>query len=149
MTARPCVLALGLLPVLALACFSADRRLYEVELTGQVALGPGFDGPGRVHLEVHHARTGDGPLARPLALIDAFELDGPGPFTERVLVPLDEGDGLVVYAWHDRDGDGHLCALGAPPEPAALIEVVDFPAHQVSLALLLDAPCAGPEALVP
>lgn len=130
-------------------CFSEDRRVWEVELVGTIAASEGLAGAGAVHVEVHHARSGEGQLGHPLGLVAAFEVDGPGEVREVVEVPIEEGDGLVIYAWLDGDGDGILCAPGAAPEPAGALEVIEFPSHEVSFALVLDAACAGAEALYP
>ncbi len=145
-----------LIAVAAVACINEDRRLYEVELSGEVtvATGPDTDpdtGPktGMVHLELHHASSGEGPLATPLGLIDDTEIAGPGPTQWTTLVPLGEGEGLVLYAWLDIDGDGLLCGLGAAPEPAGVLELTGFPAHTLEFSLVLDTPCAGPSALYP
>lgn len=139
----------GWLGALALvACINEDRRLYEVELSGEVsvAMGPST---GEVHLELHHASSGEGLLATPLGRIDETELAGPGPAQWTTLVPLGEGEGLVLYAWLDIDGDGLLCAPGAAPEPAGALELVGFPEHALEFSLVLDTPCAGPSALYP
>ncbi len=129
-----------------LGCINDDLRLYEVALTGEitsVAAGQG----GVVHVEVHHASAGTGQLERPLGLIDRFELaDGERSVDTELLVPIDEGQGLVVYAWLDLDGDGVLCSLaGNRDEPAGAIELGEFPAHAIDFELELDTACVGPE----
>lgn len=135
-----------ILPALLLAgCINEDRRLYEVELRGEVTVADGPD-VGTVHLELHHAFTGEGPLRTPLGRIDVTELDGPGAAEWTTLVPLGEGEGLVLYGWLDRDGDGVLCGLGAAPEPAGLV-TLEFPAHTIAFDLVLDSDCAGSSAL--
>jgi len=89
------------------------------------------------------------PLRTPLGRVDETELDGPGAATWTTLVPQDEGQGLVLYGWLDLDDDGLLCAPGAAPEPAGLVEIAGFPAHSLAFTLTLDAPCAGASALFP
>lgn len=139
--------------VLALAlsgCINAETRLYEVELDGVVAVPPGVESAGAVHLEFHVAQTsGRGALAHPLGKFDAHTLPAVGSLRETILYPLDEGSGLVVYGFLDRDGDGMLCAPGQTDEPAGLVEIDGFPAHFLSFSLLLDDACAGPETLYP
>lgn len=137
-----------LVAVALVACINEDRRLYEVELSGEVtvAVGPNT---GTVHLELHHASSGEGLLATPLGLIDETEVAGPGPARWTTLVPLGEGEGLVLYAWLDVDGDGLLCGLDAAPEPAGVLELAGFPDHALGFSLVLDTPCAGPSALYP
>lgn len=134
------------LAVLA-GCINEDVRLYEVELTGEVVAPAGTT--GRVFLELHHASRGAGALETPLGRFDATELDAPGPATWTTLVPLDEGEGLVLYGWLDVDGDGRLCGLAAGPEPAGIVELEKFPAHALTFTLTLETPCAGPSALYP
>lgn len=138
---------LALCGLLAAACINEDRRLYEVELVGEVVAAP--ETSGAVHLELHHAETGTGPLRTPLGRIDETELAAPGAATWTTLVPQGEGEGLVLYGWLDIDGDGVLCAPGAAPEPAGVVELADFPAHTLAFTLTLDTPCAGASALFP
>ena len=140
----------GLLLACALAsCINDDLYLYEVELEGSVA-APDPLPAGELHVEVHHA-TSTGPISHPLGVIDEFVVDQPSASFERtVLVPREAGEGLVVYAWLDLDGDGELCALGgSADEPAGLLELDAFPEHALSFALELDASCLGPERLYP
>ncbi|MCY1069681.1 hypothetical protein OV090_33375 [Nannocystis sp. RBIL2] len=134
------------LAVLA-GCINEDVRLYEVALTGEV-VAPGAS-EGRVMLELHHASRGAGELATPLGRFDALELERPGAVAWETLVPIDDGEGLVLYAWLDVDGDGLLCGLDAAPEPAGLVELTEFPAHTLTFSLTLAAPCASPSALYP
>jgi hypothetical protein len=128
-------------------CINEDVRLYEVALTGEVT-APGAS-EGRVFLELHHASRGAGPLATPLGQIDATEVAAPGRAEWTTLVPIDEGEGLVLYGWLDVDGDGILCGLDAAPEPAGIVVLTGFPAHALTFALTLDTACAGPSALYP
>ena len=132
----------------AVACINDDVRLYEVELRGDVSVAAG-PASGAVHVELHHARSGSGELETPLGRIDATSFAGPGALEWTTLVPLDEGEGLVLYAWLDRDGDGVLCGLGAEPEPAGVVELTGFPAHAIAFTLVLGTPCAGASALYP
>lgn len=143
---------LGLALPLALglnACVNDDVRLYEVELHGSVAVADGFASGGVLHVELHHASTGSGGLGYPLREIAEIELDNIFEFREAFLVPMDEGEGLVVYAWLDADGDGTLCAPDGAPEPAGLIELTDYPAHAIAFDLVLTEACAGAESLYP
>jgi hypothetical protein len=133
--------------LVAAGCINEDRRLYEVTLAGTITVAGGAT--GEVHLELHHARRGAGDLETPLGLIEETTSDAAGAIEWTALVPIDEGEGLVVYGWLDIDGDGLLCGLGGAPEPAGVIEIAGFPAHALSFALVLDTPCAGPTALYP
>lgn len=138
---------LALCGLLVAGCINEDDRLYEVELRGEIVADA--TAAGVVHLELHHAETGAGSLRTPLGRIDETELAGPGAAAWTTLVPIDEGEGLVLYGWLDGDGDGVLCAPGAAPEPAGVVELADFPAHTLAFTLTLDTPCAGASALFP
>lgn len=136
------------LVTLVAGCINEDVRLYEVTLSGEVMASEPAP-TGTVHLELHHQRRGRGELETPLGLIDTTEIDAPGETEWTTLVPLGEGEGLVLYGWIDVDGDGLLCALGAAPEPAGVVEIAGFPAHALEFTLTIDTPCAGPSALYP
>lgn len=130
------------------AC-NVTTELYEVTLEGSIQNDGSPSVPGAVTVALFHASSGEGDLAHPLELIERFELDGPGDFSHVFLYPLEVGEGLVVYAWQDLDGDGILCAPGQTLEVAGLVEVNPFPAHSVLISLSLGSPCAGPESLYP
>lgn len=145
MTPRPALLA----ALLAAGCINDDRTLYEVALSGTVAAAGSVADPGEVHLELHHARRGAGELQTSLGEIDSTTFDALGRAEWTTLVPIEEGEGLVLYGWLDRDGDGVLCAPGAVPEPAGAVELSGFPDHTIDFSLDLVTDCAGPAALYP
>jgi len=129
-------------------CINGDRRLYEVDLTGEF-VAPAMV-TGATTIELHHAETfGRGALAHPLGLIERMRVPGPGPVRHTLLYPTDVGSGLVVYAWVDSNGNGQLCRPGTPPEPTGLAVVSGFPAHALSYRVELSSTCLGPEALFP
>jgi hypothetical protein len=138
--------ALLLLPLLLAGCASDTTTIYEVEVSGVVTWG---DAAGPVEVQLHVEEAGEGELTHPLGEIDRFATALETPFTFALDYPWDDGRGLVIYAWHDLDGDGVLCAPGQADEPAGLIVVEDFPAHTVDVALELVPPCQGPEDLLP
>ena len=154
MTGTPTRAVLRCLTLAALAftgCVNDDLTFYEFELRGTVSVGGGLPDSGALHLELHHAESGAGRFTHPLGEFAAFpELGEPGAeLRVTARAPVDEGEGLVVYAWLDVDGDGILCAPGVTDEPADLVEVDLFPAHALSFTLTLTATCSGPEALYP
>ena len=133
------------------ACVNEDVQLFELDLRGRVTVAAGLPASGELQLELHHAQGGSGRFAHPLGMFAEFaDAGAPGEtLAVEARVPIDEGTGLVVYAWLDVDGDGILCAPGVTDEPAGLVELADFPAHTLEFSLSLTTPCVGPEALYP
>ena len=133
---------------LATGCVSATQDYRRVEISGVVSVDD--DAPGPVTVEVHHAWVGEGALRYPMDFIAAFSQDGPGAYQLTVDVPTDPGaEGLALYAWQDRDGDGVLCGLDGAVEPAGVAEAEGWPAYALTVDIDLDTDCAGPEALYP
>lgn len=129
-------------------CINQTTRLVEVAVSGEIS-AEASAAQGVVTVELQHAWTGTGELRHPLGPIETFTLEGPGPYDRTLLYPEAEGEGLVVYAWMDGDGDGVLCSPTNRDEPAGLTEVADFPAYVVTADVVLDAACAGAETLFP
>lgn len=147
--------SLGLLAVFlgSMGCINDDIALYEVRIRGSVS-APGLPAErGTLHLEFHHQQSfGRGALAHPLGEIDRRSLPAPTQplaIDETLLYPTGSGEGLVIYGWLDRDGDGILCAPGQTAEPAGLVLAAGFPAHDLTIDLTLNQPCAGAERLYP
>ena len=136
-------LVIVLASVSLLSC--TTTTLYEVRVSGLVT----GEGSGAVEVQLHAGSQGEGELAHPLGELERFEVELGQDWEHTLLYPWDDSTGLVVYAWLDRDADGVLCAPGADPEPSGLVEVADFPAHEVDVELELDASCEGPEGLYP
>jgi len=149
--ARRARLAHALLALICLnplvGCINGDAVYYVVDLEIDVSL----DADGPITLTAHHATQGEGLLAHPLGPFDeeVFEVVDDAAISWQIAVPQHEGEGLIVYGWQDRDGDGVLCAPGVDDEPAGLTVVEAYPAHAIAIELVLDATCRGPEALVP
>jgi hypothetical protein len=141
---RP-VCSLLLLPWLAFGCVNADETWREIDVVVTVESAA----PGPVFVDFHHAEVGEGLLAHPLGLIESVDVDGPGGFLHPLLYPAHAGEGLVVYAWQDLDGDGLLCAPGTEHELAGLTTArVDGPFDAVAV-VRPSVPCAGAERLIP
>ena len=139
---------LSLLMALLLAgCASETTALLQVELTGAVTLGA--ETGGDVRVDLHHASMGEEDLEHPLGPIESFWTVLGQDFEHVFEYPSDDGSGLVVYAWLDRDGDEVLCAPGVDDEEAGLVEVADFPAYVVDVEVELTDLCEGPEGLYP
>ncbi len=129
--------------IFLLAC-TPVVELFEVALSGSVSSTT--EGP--VALELAFGWVGDGSLRRPYGIIAEKELEGAGELDWTLAVPTDGGEGLLLYGWQDLDRDGLYCGLGAAEEPAGLVELGEV-VHQVEVTLVLDQPCAAPEALFP
>ena len=117
----------------------------QVQVQGQVT----GESAGEVEVSFFQADRGEGELSTPLAWVDSLWVADPSDWSHTLLYPEDAGEGLVVYAWEDADGDGIFCGVGAEGERSGLVEVEDFPAFEVSVTLTLDAVCLGPEGLYP
>ena len=120
----------------------------SVELTAAISAPEGVDPAATVHLSVYHSWTGTGDLRYPLEIVEGFET-GLGSSDFSFDYPAELGEGLVLYAWVDADGDGVNCTPTERGDLADLVEVEEFPSEQVSASLFLDAPCAGPDWFFP
>jgi hypothetical protein len=134
------------LTVLLSGCSEAPRPTMAVTVQGQVTSDTGASGPVRVRL--YHAWSLEGDLRHPLQFIDEFQTR-PGGFSHAFDYPLDIGEGLVVYAWQDLDGDGVFCTPSFRDELAGLTEAAEFPADTVTVEIVLTQPCAGPDWFYP
>ena len=139
---------LGLL--LCLSACSSITNEKRVTINGSVETSED-DSSGGIHISVHHGWLGEGLLRHPMAFIADTTVSGPGELELTFDIPTDEGgEGLVVYAWHDRDGDGILCSIdGDRTELAGAVSVDPWPAYTGTVSLMLDVECAGPETFVP
>lgn len=139
---------LGLLLLLG-GCSSVTHQR-RVDLYGTLGTADA-DTEGTLHLSVHHAWLGEGALRHPMAFVAGATVGAPGSFEATFDVPTDDGGaGLVLYAWHDRDGDGVLCGIdGDRSERSGAVAVDGWPTHSARVALVLTETCAGAETFVP
>ena len=133
----------GVVCALLTGCLNDDFAWLIVDIDGWIDAP---DPDAAVTIEFHHAHQGSGALGHPLGWIDEVEVT-PAAFTHQLRYPEHAGEGLVLYAWQDVDGDGAFCAPGSDPERSGAVEVTEFPAFEVSVDLALVAACAGPERL--
>lgn len=133
-----------LLPLLLLGCINGDQTLFEVTFEGRI------DGPtdALLFIEAHHERKGEGVLEHPLGLVASEDGVEPGDVSLTWLHPIDEGTGVVIYAWQDDDGDGNFCSPETRDEMSAIV-VFEEVEHRLTADLVLDNPCIGPERLLP
>jgi hypothetical protein len=129
-------------------CEGVVTVVQPVDISGALTIADGHDGPVRV--EAYQAWAGEGSLRYPMRYIDAVWVDTPGDFALTVELPVEEGEGLVLYGWQDRDADGAHCGPGVDDElaGATLVAEGEVP-DAVEADLLLDAPCVGATRLYP
>jgi hypothetical protein len=124
----------------------APKRL--VELTGEIRLPPEAGAGGKVYVSLFQAWSLEGELRHPLQLIESFEA-APGAFSHKFEYPENTGEGLVVFAWVDLDGDAVHCTMSSRGDLSGLSAVTTFPADQVSVTVTLTEPCRGPDWFYP
>ncbi len=127
-------------------CINEHIAFQEVTLEGEIEAPK--DASGLVHVVLHHGWQGKGLVRHPLGPFESFTLKAPGPFTKRFEHPTDDGEGLVIYAWQDSNGDDALCAPGGEVEHAGL-QAFDKLDYRLQVKIVLNQPCKGPERLFP
>jgi hypothetical protein len=130
------------------ACGEAERQTAAVSISGSIEAPPGVATDGKVFVGLYHAWALQGDLRHAVQFIEGFE-SKIGPYSHEFEYPLDDGDGLLIYAWLDVDGDGVLCTPDVRVDVAGLTEVTGYPAATVSADIQLAAPCAGPDWFFP
>jgi hypothetical protein len=125
---------------------TTKSKTMAVDLHGELRVPPGADGP--VHVAVYHAWSGRGELRHPLQFIVAFTAT-PGAYRHAIEYPVDAGEGLVVYAWVDLDGDGVLCTPSYRMDLSGLTEAKSFPGDSPQVDVDMTAPCRGPDWFFP
>jgi hypothetical protein len=137
-----------LLALLLGACTGELTVVQPVEISGTVAAVDGDDSP--IKVEAYQAWVGEGSLEYPMRRVGGRWVEEPGDYSLSVELPVEEGEGLVVYGWQDRDGDGDHCAPGVDDEPAGVVVVSEGTVpDSVEAELLLDSPCVGSTRLFP
>ena len=126
--------------LLAAGCSEKPAEIRSLKINGTVQMPVDAATSGELHVMAYHAWTGVGELRHPLLFMGEFSAPV-GDFSGTIEYPAGAGEGLVVYAWLDSDGDGVLCTPQNDTELAGLSEVVEFPADEVSVELSLDANC--------
>lgn len=131
----------------ALSGCSDPHPTRAIELSGTID-APADAAPGTVHVTVFHEWELQGELRHPRGEIVSFETK-PGPFTYQLSYPEGRGEGLLVYAWIDSDGDGVHCTPSVRNELAGLAVAKEFPADEVVVDVRLTEPCRGPDWFYP
>ncbi len=125
---------------LAAGCSEKPPEMRSLKISGTVQMPADAATSGELHVMAYHAWTGVGELRHPLLFMGEFTVPV-GDFSGTIEYPVGTGEGMVIYAWADTDGDGVLCTPQNDTELAGLTEVTDFPADEVSVELSLDANC--------
>jgi len=142
-----CALLLAMVLILA-ACSEPEPPTRPVSISGSIAAPPGVDAGGKVFVSLYHAWSLEGDLRHAVQFIESFETKF-GQYSHEFSYPLDRGEGLLIYAWADLDGDDVLCTPDVRIDIAGLTEVADYPADSVNADIKLTAPCAGPDWFFP
>jgi hypothetical protein len=125
-----------------------EAGIREVTIVGTASLADGAAQQGTLHVQAYYAWAGEGQLRHPLHEMGEFKAQA-GEFTGTVTYSPDAGEGLVVYAWLDADGDGVHCTPSNRSEPAGLVVVNGFPADAVRVNLLLAGNCKSANVFFP
>ncbi|TDJ44454.1 MAG: hypothetical protein E2O52_08445 [Gammaproteobacteria bacterium] len=130
------------------ACGAAEAPPTPVVISGTINVPDGVPTDGKVTVNLYHAWALDGDLRHPIEEIESFEATA-GAYRHAFAYPSDRGEGLLIYAWLDVDGDGALCSPTVRIDRAGLTEVRGFPAAEVTADIDLAVPCAAPNWFYP
>ncbi len=133
-------------------CAEHEIPTTPVNLSGTISVPDGVSGDGKkVTVNLYYAWALTGTLRHPVEFIESFET-GTGDYSHSFDYPFElDGEGLLVYAWIDFDGDGVHCTPTVRDDLAGLTVVADedIPAAEVTADIMLDVPCAGPDWFYP
>ena len=129
-------------------CGEAESPVRPVKISGSITRAPGMAADGKVFVSLYHAWSLEGDLRHAAQWIESFETKM-GDYSHEFSYPLDRGEGLLIYAWLDLDGDSVLCTPSVRIDIAGLTEVTEYPADAVNADIELVAPCAGPDWFFP
>lgn len=131
-----------------------DGPAIPVAIKGNISVPAGTNAQGRVEVHLFQTWFGEGDLRHPLKFIESFD-STVGEFSHNFGYPDNNGEGLIVYAWIDSDGDGINCTPTERNDLAGLTEVQDFvldsgedyAAAPVNVELVVA--CVGPDWFYP
>ena len=139
------------LVVLVAACSKSPPETVPVQLTVNLQV-PSMRAPtGTVHLYTYNAYRGEGELRHPLGFIEeklTFDY-GDGQINHSFDYVLGSGEGFVVYAFLDVNGDGALCTPTERDEFSGLTVLAEEPSGEMTVDVELTSPCAGSERFFP
>lgn len=140
------LLALVMTIFVLAGCSEPEPNLRPMTVAGNVSAPEGVSGP--VEIWLYHEWSLEGDLRHPLQFIDTFK-GSLGPFEHSFDYPVDIGNGLVVYAWVDTDGDGVNCTPTVRNDLAGLTVVEDGEQERVEVDVMVGEPCRGPDFFYP
>ena len=124
------------------ACINTTNTFHQISISGTIE-NPQEE--GSFFISAHHAWFGEGLLRYPAAEFDQIQSDSP-TFSWLLNVPvIEEAEGLILYAWQDRDDDTVFCGLNAEEEFSGITKINDFPTFDAEVSINLDHSCLGPE----
>ena len=130
------MVAISCAALLPVACSEPAPETRAVRITGTASLPDGTVPDGTLHVQAYHASAGAGHLRHPLGELGGF-ITQPEAISGSVSYLAGGGEGLVIHAWLDVDGDGVHCTPANRDEPAGLTVVDGFPADEVQVRLTL------------
>jgi hypothetical protein len=128
--------------VFAAGCSEPAPQMREVTISGSATLPDGTNPPGTLHVQAYFAWTGEGELRHPLGELGGFTGQSAG-FRGTVSYPAGGGEGLVIHAWLDADGDGVHCTPANRSEPAGIAVVEAIPEGEARVSIALTENCAA------
>jgi hypothetical protein len=130
-------------------CAEGEAPTTPVNISGTISVPNGVQSnSSKVTVNLYHAWALEGVLRHPVEFIESFETMA-GEYNFSFDYPVETGEGLLVYAWIDLDGDDVHCTPEIRTDRAGLTVVQDFPSAEVTANIMLDVPCAGPEWFYP
>lgn len=127
---------------IVLGCAEPAAEMKTVRISGTAQLADGTVPAGTVHLRAYHAWSGEGELRHPLHEMGDFTGTAQA-FAGEVQYDPAAGEGLIVHAWLDADGDGIHCTPANRSEPAGIAVAEGFPAEAVTVSITLSENCAA------
>ena len=141
-----CLLAFVTTVFVLAGCAEPEPNLRSMTVAGNVSAPEGVSGP--VEIWLYHEWSLEGDLRHPLQFIDTFK-GSLGPYEHSFDYPVDIGEGLVVYAWVDTDGDGVNCTPQVRNDLSGLTVAENADQDRVEVDVLVGEPCRGPDFFYP
>lgn len=127
-------------------CSEPEPNLRSMTVAGTVSAPEGVSGP--VEIWLYHEWSLEGELRHPMHEIESFPAEL-GAFEHSFEYPVDIGEGLVVYAWVDTDGDGVNCTPSVRNDLAGAAVAENADQERVEVDVTVSEPCRGPDFFYP